>query len=123
MTQVVSLTVLLHIVENHDRRNEIHDLAGRQQVQIATAVATSVSVDPVKLQFALRRCAYFVKVVGLHHGRRDVKNNRSAAQVHADGAFLVVVLHVSGAANKLHAHVLSLVSFFFANPRIASADQ
>lgn len=96
----MSLAVLLPVVQNDHRRDEVHDLAGRQQMQITAAVATSVSVDPVELQFALRRRANFVKVVGFHHGRRDVKNDRSAAQVHADGAFLLVVLHVPGAANR-----------------------
>jgi len=49
VTQVMSLAVLLHIVQNNDRRDEVDDLAGRQQVQIAAAVATPIPVNPVEL--------------------------------------------------------------------------
>lgn len=41
-----------------------------------------------------------MKIVGFYHGRRDVKDDRSAAQIHANGALLLVVLHISGAAKR-----------------------
>lgn len=100
MTQVMSLTMLLHVVQNNDCRDEVYDLASRQQVQITTAIAAAVTVNPVELQFALWRRANFVKVVGFHHRRRDVKNDWAAAQVHADGAFFLVVLHVSSTTKR-----------------------
>jgi len=49
VTQVMPLAVLLHIVQNNDRRDEVDDLAGGQQVQIAAAVATPIPVNPVEL--------------------------------------------------------------------------
>lgn len=68
-------------------------------MQIASTIPASVTVHPVEFQFALGRCADFVKVVRLRQRRRNVEDNGSSPQVHADGILLLVVLHISRAAN------------------------
>lgn len=69
-------------------------------MQIASTIPASVTVHPVEFQFALGRCADFVKVVRLRQNRRNVEDNGSSPQVHTDGILLLVVLHVSRAANS-----------------------
>jgi hypothetical protein len=38
------LQLLLHIVKHHDRRNEVHGLPGREQVQVIATVSPPVPV-------------------------------------------------------------------------------
>lgn len=66
MTQVMPLTVFLHIVEDHHSCHEVNDFPSWQQMQITSTIPAPVTVNPVEFQFALGRCADFVKVVGLH---------------------------------------------------------
>lgn len=100
MTQVMPLAVLLHVVQYYHSCDEINDFTGGQEMQIASTIPASVTVHPVEFQFALGRCADFVKVVRLRQRRRNVEDNGSSPQVHTDGILLLVVLHVSRAANR-----------------------
>lgn len=52
VTSVMSLELLFHVEQHDHRRDEVHGLARRQQVQIAAAVPTPVAIARVlvKLQ-------------------------------------------------------------------------
>lgn len=52
-----------------------------------------------------------MKIVGFYHERRDVKDDRSAAQIHANGALLLVVLHISGATKRSLVFIFVSCSF------------
>lgn len=106
MTQIMPLVMLLHVVQDDHGRDKINDFSSWQQMQITSTISTSVTVHPVEFQFVLGRCADFVKVVRFHQRCWNVKDDKSAPQVHADGTFLLIILHVSGTVN-------SWISIFF----------
>ena len=106
VSEIVPLAVLLGVVEHDDRGDEVDDLAGRQQMQVASAVPATIAVHPVELELALGWCAHLVRVVALEGARGQAQVHRSAAQVHADRTFLLVVLHLPRAATNAKIHML-----------------
>lgn len=77
VSQVVPLNLLLHVVEDHNGRYEVHHLSRGQEEQIGSTVTAPIPVHPLQLE-PLRWCT-----VDLHE---TVVVELLTRNVHHDGS-------------------------------------
>lgn len=100
VSDVVPLRLLVDIVQNDDGRHEVSHLAGRQLINVRSAILAAIPVHPVELELFAGRRLHFCDVINAFHVGRSVQDDRPAVEEHFQRALLVVVRARLGAGGE-----------------------
>jgi hypothetical protein len=75
VAKIVSLRLLLYIIQNNYTCHKIHHFSCRKQIQIGTAVTTSIAIHPFKFQASLGCCGHFHHIIILSNGCGSMQDN------------------------------------------------